>query len=325
MPPAHVVAELDRILSSQHFQASERRRAFLRFIVEETLADRGGGLKGYTIALAVFGRDESFDPQADPVVRLEARRLRRDLDSYYVDAGQATPVRIAIPKGSYVPYFEWRTSPLAPPVPAQSIDPVAASQRDIAKVVDASKPAVFRRVLIAAAFAATLFIGFAASWIWTAARAPPSRSSREPAVLIMPFEALSPGDDARYFALGVGQELNSNLFQFDSFRLFISPPIAGQPPNTAAAQFDRSLDIAYVISGGVQTNAGEVRVTTTVSNATSGEVVWTRTYTRSADPRSLMQTQRQLANEIAAVIGQPSGALRNDIGDSPSRPSKRPP
>ena len=69
----------------------------------ETLAGRGESLKGYAIALAVFGRGASFDPQADPVVRLEARRLRRDLDSYYMEAGQYDPVRISIPKGSYVP------------------------------------------------------------------------------------------------------------------------------------------------------------------------------------------------------------------------------
>ncbi len=103
-----VRAELARILASAHFQASERRRAFLRFIVEETLAGRGDRLKGYAVAVSVFGRDETFDYQADPVVRLEARRLRRDLGSYYVDAGSHDRVRISIPKGSYVPHFEWR-------------------------------------------------------------------------------------------------------------------------------------------------------------------------------------------------------------------------
>jgi hypothetical protein len=102
-----VQAELERILSSPRFQASEKRRAFLRFIVEETLAGRADRLKGYTIAVDVFGRDETFDAKADPVVRLEARRLRRDLDSYYVDTGSRDAVRISIPKGSYVPHFEW--------------------------------------------------------------------------------------------------------------------------------------------------------------------------------------------------------------------------
>ena len=59
-------------------------------------------LKGFAIAVAVFGRDETFDAQADPVVRLEARRLRRDLDIYYGTAGAYDPVR------AYVPRFTWQ-------------------------------------------------------------------------------------------------------------------------------------------------------------------------------------------------------------------------
>ncbi|WP_245323971.1 tetratricopeptide repeat protein [Bradyrhizobium shewense] len=317
VPPAQVLVELERVLASQHFQASERRRTFLRFIVEETLAGRSDGLKGYTIALAVFGREESFDPQADPVVRLEARRLRRDLDSYYVDAGQNNLVRIAIPKGSNVPSFEWSAYRTARSPPAPEADPGDPPQSDVVRGIGSKSKLGFRNALIAAAFAVTLFIGLAASWIWIGARAPPSVPSHDPAVLIMPFEALSPGESSRYLAMGIGQELTSNLFQFEGFRLFTSPSGVGQPPNQSSAQLNRP-DLAYVINGSVQTNAQEVRVTITVSSASSGQVIWTRTYTRSTDPQSLMETQRQLANEIASIIGQPSGVLRNDIGNNPS-------
>ena len=81
-PPseAEVRAALDRMASDPEFGASERRLAFLRFVVEETLAGRAHQLKGFTIANAVYGRDESFDSRTDPVVRLEARRLRQDLE-----------------------------------------------------------------------------------------------------------------------------------------------------------------------------------------------------------------------------------------------------
>ena len=86
-------------------RSSPRRRAFLRYLVEETLAGHADGLKGYSLGLAVFGREGTFESQSDPVVRLEARRLRRDLDSYYVDAGARDPVRITIPKGQLRPAF----------------------------------------------------------------------------------------------------------------------------------------------------------------------------------------------------------------------------
>jgi len=68
--------ELRAILRSPGFLRSERLRDFLSFVVENTLAGRIGHLKEYVIGLEVFGKDESFDPRLDPIVRVEAGRLR---------------------------------------------------------------------------------------------------------------------------------------------------------------------------------------------------------------------------------------------------------
>ena len=75
-----VRAELHRILASPNFDASERSRNFLAYVVEEALAGRADRIKAYTIATAVFGRDEGFDPQLNSIVRIEAGRLRRWLE-----------------------------------------------------------------------------------------------------------------------------------------------------------------------------------------------------------------------------------------------------
>lgn len=103
--PDAVRLQLERILQSAEFRGSDKQRKFLSFIVEETLEDRASQLKGYTIALAVYERTEKFDPQVDPIVRVEAGRLRRALEHYYLTAGKNDPLRIEIPKGSYVPTF----------------------------------------------------------------------------------------------------------------------------------------------------------------------------------------------------------------------------
>ena len=100
--------QLDRILASQAFDARPRNRAFLSYVVNETLAGREDRIKGYTIAQEVFQRDADFDPQQDPVVRIEAGNLRRSLERYYLTAGTGDPVVIDIPKGGYVPRFEVR-------------------------------------------------------------------------------------------------------------------------------------------------------------------------------------------------------------------------
>ena len=103
--PETIRVQLERILQSAEFRASDKQRKFLSFVVDETLEDRASQLKGYTIALAVYGRTERFDPQVDPIVRVEAGRLRRALEHYYLTAGKNDPVRIKIPKGGYVPTF----------------------------------------------------------------------------------------------------------------------------------------------------------------------------------------------------------------------------
>jgi adenylate cyclase len=98
--------QLCRILGSGDFDASKRNRRFLEYIVEETLEGRADRIKAYNIATTVFGRDASFDPQADSIVRIEAGRLRRSLERYYLTAGGMDPIQITIPPGSYVPAFE---------------------------------------------------------------------------------------------------------------------------------------------------------------------------------------------------------------------------
>ena len=100
--------QLARILNSGPFLQSGRRQRFLEYLVNETLAGRGERLKGYNIALEVFDRPETFDSTVDPIVRMEASRLRDRLREYYETAGQNDPIRIDLPKGTYTPQIEFR-------------------------------------------------------------------------------------------------------------------------------------------------------------------------------------------------------------------------
>jgi adenylate cyclase len=123
VPPDLARGALQHILASPSFGATERIRQFLNYVVEETLAGRADRIKAYTIATSVFGRDENFDPQVDSIVRLEAGRLRRTLERYYLTGGHHDQMRIRIPLGSYVPIFEgcepseFGPAPATPPTP----------------------------------------------------------------------------------------------------------------------------------------------------------------------------------------------------------------
>ena len=109
--------QLDRILKSGQFLQSRRRQRFLEYIVNETLAGRGERLKGYNVAREVFDRPETFDPNVDPVVRMEAARLRDRLREYYETDGQNDPIRIDLPKGSYTPHIEFRQAATSDTLP----------------------------------------------------------------------------------------------------------------------------------------------------------------------------------------------------------------
>src|SRR5262249_6818436 len=90
--------QLEQILSSPDFDASRRSKEFLRFIVDEALAGRGEQLTQNAIATRVFGRKDDFDAVVDPIVRIQAGRLRRSLERYYLLAGKGDTVRIELPR-----------------------------------------------------------------------------------------------------------------------------------------------------------------------------------------------------------------------------------
>ena len=109
---AAVLCQLETILSSPPFCHAERMKRFLDLVVRETLAGRAGQVKEYTIGVDAFGRPRTYSPFADPIVRVEARRLRDKLARYYEQHGQNDEIVIAVPRGQYLPTFTFRAEAL---------------------------------------------------------------------------------------------------------------------------------------------------------------------------------------------------------------------
>ena len=95
--------QLEKIAAHGLFARSERMVRFLRLAVERTLEGKADELKEYLIGVEVFDRPSSYDPRVDPIVRVEARRLRSKLKAYYAGDGNNDPVRIEFRTGSYAP------------------------------------------------------------------------------------------------------------------------------------------------------------------------------------------------------------------------------
>ncbi|SIQ17836.1 hypothetical protein SAMN05880582_1011014 [Rhizobium sp. RU20A] len=103
--PADIRKSLDRVLSSSVFSRSERLRDFLSYVVTREMAGEGPQLKGYAIAIDVFGRSDDFNADTDPLVRVHAGKLRKLLDRYYDEEAGDETWRISLPRGAYVPCY----------------------------------------------------------------------------------------------------------------------------------------------------------------------------------------------------------------------------
>lgn len=124
--------QLERILQSNLVKGSLTLHRLLRFIIQTTIEGRHDEVKESVIAVAVFDRSADFDNRVDPVVRVQAHRLRRKLDAYYEGPGAQDPIVIKIPKGSYVPEIRRRDGALLAPAgptpePLHDADPRPAA------------------------------------------------------------------------------------------------------------------------------------------------------------------------------------------------------
>jgi serine/threonine-protein kinase len=106
--PEQVFSQLERMLASRVFSRSARLCRFLRFSVESALSGTADQIKEQLIGVEVFDRKAGYDPRIDPIVRVEARRLRAKLKAYYASAGRGDGVVISFPKGSDVPVIKER-------------------------------------------------------------------------------------------------------------------------------------------------------------------------------------------------------------------------
>ena len=113
-----VEQQVERIRNSPDFANGAKLGQFLNYVVEQTLAGNPGKIKQYTIAVEALGYPPDFDPINNPTVRILAGRLRRAIDRYYLDQGKSDPIRIDIPKGSYI--FAYRCSGGGLPSPVGS-------------------------------------------------------------------------------------------------------------------------------------------------------------------------------------------------------------
>ncbi|RUM23200.1 hypothetical protein EFQ99_23185 [Rhizobium vallis] len=288
-----VRAQLDRILASAEFHVPERGRRFLQYIVEEALEGRGEQLKAYTIAQAVFGRDASFDAQNDPVVRIEAGRIRRALERYYLVSGRGDPIRIAVPKGGYAPLFssavdisgagETTGSRTRGNKPGNPVQPV--TWRDL--LVPIGVPALFGVMAILA------LIRPLEAYLSPPAERSPAVSSlnSEIRIVVEPFAALGSAPSEMDFARGLADQLIAKLMKVKNFVVLAPDRISVE---TSGPSFN--------LQGSALVEGTGLHLHVRLINGADGTVIWANQYDRDLRGHAVLDLEDEIAAQIAMEI-----------------------
>jgi len=285
------------LLGRTEFNASERNKRFLAYVVEETLGGRTDRIKAYNIALAAFDRSEDFDPLIDPIVRIEASRLRRSLEHYYLTAGMSDLVRIDIPKGSYVATFAYRNPASSKPeqIPTSSgfVADAAVSRPLIAFARRARKiwmPAMVALVVLAADIAVDH------EWL-QGNHSEMAEKANKLSIAVLPFENTG-GDPARaYIARGLTYEIVVRLMQVDKVRVFNSAGgLRGGIENQSLEQSD------FALFGSVQPAADKIRVTAILVDVRTGQFLQSWNFERDLERLNYAGLQSDLAREVVLAV-----------------------
>jgi adenylate cyclase len=316
--PVDIHTQLERIISSPEFPGAGRCATFLRYVTEEVIQGRAKRIKGYSIAIEVFNREEGFT-QEDPVVRIEAGRLRRALERYYLVAGQNDPVRIDIAKGGYVPTFTW-TAPLSTqdlnaaseaglepfPMPEEPVQ-----RGDLKQAV--AFPNLRRRHMAAAMLILVAIVGvafYASTHLETGIL--PKMSQRSvpegPTVVVAPFADLGGGTGSAFYATGLTEELLSALPRFKEIKVFGRETSEALPFDVNPQHVIR-IGARYLVNGGVRLSGNQVRVTARLIDTETGTILWSHTYDDELQPSNLVSIQVAVADQIATTIAQPYGVI----------------
>ncbi len=292
VPEAAVRSELERLLASPSLRDSDTLKRFLRYIVENTLAGEGDRLKEYRLGLEVFGRDTSFDPKLDPVVRMAARRLRAKLQEHYENGGRGAAVRIEVPKGAYSTSF------------------VRVAEAEIASAIPSDRPgqqpipessAVPRRRMrnIAVAFALLLAIGSAALYL-RHSRFLPFRD-QPPSLAVLPFLNLTGNPDKEYLSDGFTDEITGSVAHTAGLRVVArTSAFKFKGKSEDVREIGKQLNVSSVLEGSIQTQGERLRITAQLIRTSDGYHVWSETYEREF--KDTFAVEDEISRALAAAL-----------------------
>jgi TolB-like protein/Flp pilus assembly protein TadD len=291
--PEEVHAELRSILATDAFRRSARSSRLLQTLVEYSLAGRAAELKEYSLALEAFDRQPSFDPRADPIVRVEAGRLRKKLNEYYENQGCENTIRIVLPLRRYS--AEFRRSLAAPPT---ALPIAAAPAPPVPRKLRVKWLLPFLPVLIV--------IVSVIVWEKRPTAAPGISSAGAASIAVLPFTDLGRGSTQESINDALTEELVEALSHVHALRVVSrlgSSYFKGKSEDVI--EIGRRLGVRYILEGSVNRFAGHIRVIARLVNTSDGYLVWSKTFEREFQKTAPAgeQMARAIVDELRQQLG----------------------
>jgi serine/threonine-protein kinase len=279
--PSLVRSELEKLLGSETFAQSESLKRFLRYVVEAKLEGREGEVKEQVLGSEVFERGESYDPRIDPIVRVQATRLRAKLRDYYGSEGVRSPLVIDLPKGSYVPSFS-RTE--AAPAPERT-----ESRR------------MLRRAAAPIALAVLGLALLVLSLRYFRSADVPEPASDIQSIAVLPLTDLSGSPEHEYFGDAIAEEITTRLASVEGLKV---------APRTSSFRFKgervdlksiaSALGVDAVLQGSVRVHEEQLRAQMQLIRALDSRQLWSETYDRPL--ANAFEVQEEIASAVARAV-----------------------
>jgi TolB-like protein len=327
IPPQLIEGALERVLASRGFRGSARKSRFLKFVVQETQAGHADRIKAFAIAMEVFDRDQNFDPLLDPVVRIEAGRIRRCLEQYYLTEGAEDPVQITIPKGGYVPHFIMKQNvSLAEQInsPNHGERPSAVEEGNASSTQQ--MVALLPPRLLGTRWLQLVFVGISLAAIcvlvvsmWFTVTALPPRKldiqmtvMDSPSLMVLPFANGTGNPTQDIFAEGFTEELIGALTRFNGVFVFGTDTTFRYRGEPELHRVEPSVPLDYVLKGSIGQSGDQVQINVSLMGTKDKRYIWSNSYRSSITPANMINVGQDIANQVASAVAQPYGVIHKE-------------
>lgn len=302
---ADLRSALAHVIQSAAFNSSPRLAELLTYLVEQTVQGHADRLKGYTIALDVFGRDESFDPGSDSLVRVQMSRLRKALAEYYAHEGRDESRQISIPRGSYVPeLIEHAESESAATKNEAISSPESADLKEPAGQLRQNRKSWALLGLLVVMVVALLYY-----WQREPARGHGAGVMPQgPTVYVVPFSVDAQSREALRIREGLRFDLTNYLTQFPNIAV-VDVESVDQFRKSPKGRLNRP-QAAFMLDGSVATAGNRLKINTRLLRVADGVVVWSRSSEAiEYRPTQIIDQISNIALGVASQLGQPYGVI----------------